>query len=176
MRHAHEFVTAQLGPEGWCSVLERLSAQDREVVEGAISVGWYELALQHRLFVALDEVLQEGTLAGLEAFAKSVAERDLTRVHRLFLRFANPAVVLEKSGEYWSRFYDAGSWRVVRTANGAFGELSGIREVHPIFCRFITGYISRMFQLVGVLKAQCVHSRCMCRGAPACLFEGEFSD
>ena len=44
--------------------------------------------------------LVRASKGGIEAFATSVAERDLTREHRLFLRRANPALVLEKADEY----------------------------------------------------------------------------
>ena len=171
--HARVFADEKGGAGGWARVLAKLSESDRQTVESAINVGWYDLHLQHRLFEALDEVLGTHESPGIEAFAENVAHRDLTLVHRLFLRLANPALVLEKSGEYWGRFYDAGTWNVTRQPNRiARGELMGIEDHDPIFCRFLTAYIETMFRMVGVPGAKVRHTRCACRGAASCVFEG----
>ena len=154
----------------WSRILEHLSAEDRAVISSGISAGWYELALQHRLFAALEEVLEPDVI---ERFARYAAEHDLTRVHRLFLKLKNPAYVLEKSGDYWSRFYDAGRWTVVRVSDRqARGELIGIDEPSPQFCRFLKAYIERMFELAGAQGLTCRHTRCVLRGDPSCVFEG----
>ncbi len=174
IRLAQLFVTEHGGTGAWPRLLTHLSPADREVVESAVHVGWYELELQHRVFAALDELLSRPGVSAIADFAWHVAEHDLTRVHRMFLRLAHPAYVLEKAGDYWGRFYDAGSWQVERSQHGARGELSGIAELHPVFCKFIAAYITRMFLLVGAKSGQVVHTRCACRGAPACLFEGHW--
>ncbi|HTU56783.1 MAG TPA: hypothetical protein VMF89_00085, partial [Polyangiales bacterium] len=75
-----------------------------------IASGWYPLGLQHRVFSALESALPHSDDDVIESFATFVAEHDLTRVHRLFLRLRNPAYALEKSADYWRRFYDAGDW------------------------------------------------------------------
>jgi hypothetical protein len=91
----------------------------------------------------------------------------------LVLRLRNPAYALEKSAEYWSRFYDAGTWSVTRLSEyQARGELSGIAETAPVFCRFLNAYITRMFQLAGATGGKCRHTRCVCRGDKSCVFEG----
>jgi hypothetical protein len=171
--HARVYAEREGGPGSWQRVLDELTPPDRQIIEGAINVGWYELTLQHRLFQALDGVLASKERPGIEGFAENVAHRDLTLVHRLFLRLANPAYVLEKSGEYWGRFYDAGHWTVTRHPNRiARGELTGIVDPDPIFCRFVVAYITSMFKLVGVPDAKVNHMRCVCRGGPSCVFEG----
>lgn len=154
-----------------------LSDSDVKVIEGVITSGWYELPLQHRVFVALDRALAEEANDNIEGFARYVAEQDLTRVHRLFLRLRNPAYVLEQAGKYWSRFYDAGVWKIERASpTRASGELTGIADPHEIFCRFLRAYIERMFQLAGVETGAAVHSRCCLRGASGCLFEGSWRE
>lgn len=176
IRQAHSFVVERGGEDTWRKLLSRLPPADREIVQGAIHMGWYELTLQHRVFSALDELLSMPAGSAIADFAVQVAEHDLTQMHRLFLRLAHPAYVLEKAGEYWARFYDAGTWTIERGERSARGELSGIDEVHPIFCKFLMAYITRMFQLVGAKSVKCAHTRCACRGAPACAFEGYWSE
>jgi hypothetical protein len=165
------------GPTVWANVRARLSEADLAQVQSVIASGWYPLALQHRVFAALEAALPDSDDDVIETFATFVAEHDLTRIHRLFLRLRNPAYALEKSAEYWSRFYDAGSWNVTRQSSyQARGELSGIVETDPIFCRFITAYITRMFQLAGATSGQCRHTRCACRGGKSCVFEGHWRE
>jgi hypothetical protein len=161
------------GPAAWADVRARLSEAERAQVESVIASGWYPLTLQHRVFQALEAALSDSRDDVMDTFATFVAEHDLTRVHRLFLRLRNPAYALEKSAEYWSRFYDAGNWSVVRPSSyQARGELSGITETAPVFCRFLTAYITRMFQLAGATSGKCRHTRCACRGDKSCVFEG----
>jgi hypothetical protein len=163
----------QRGPAVWEGVREQLSDADRAQVESVIASGWYPLALQHRVFAALELSLADSRGEVMETFASFVAEHDLTRIHRLFLRLRNPAYTLEKSAEYWSRFYDAGQWTVTRLgSHQARGELSGIVEIAPVFCRFLNAYIARMFQLAGASSCKSRHTRCVCRGDKSCVFEG----
>jgi hypothetical protein len=128
------------------------------------------------VFAAVDDALSRPDFDAIAALSRAIAEHDLTRVHRLFLRLRTPHVVLEKSGEYWSRFYDAGVWTVSRSApNVAQGELGGIEENSPVFCRFLGHYIKRMFELAGAHGVSCVHTRCRCRGAASCRYEGTWA-
>jgi hypothetical protein len=167
----------QRGQAVWPAVLQRLSEAQRAQVESVIASGWYPLILQHRVFEALEAALPEAREDVIDVFATYVAEHDLTRIHRLFLRLRSPAYALEKSAEYWSRFYDAGSWSVSRQGSQqARGELVGIAETAPVFCRFLTAYITRMFQLAGSTSGKCRHTRCVCRGDSSCLFEGHWRE
>jgi hypothetical protein len=162
----------QQGPDVWANVRARLSDAERAQVESVIASGWYPLVLQHRVFATLEASLPQMRDV-METFATHVAEHDLTRIHRLFLRLRNPAYTLEKAAEYWSRFYDAGDWSVTRVGSyQARGELSGIGEVAPVFCNFLNAYITRMFQLAGATSGKCRHTRCVCRGDKSCVFEG----
>lgn len=174
---AREYAGQKLPAGGFAAVCSLLPEPDRKLIEGVIAAGWYELSLQHRVFVALERALSASEGGGFEGFARYVAEQDLTRAHRLFLRLRNPAYVLEQAGKYWSRFYDAGVWEIERASpTRASGELAGIEDPHEIFCRFLRGYIERMFQLAGAETGTVVHSRCRLRGAPSCLFEGSWRE
>lgn len=171
------FVRAQGGEDAWHRVLARLSPEDRSVVEGMVAVGWYDLALQHRLLRAVDAALGHGDLALIPAVARFEADQDLTRIHRMFLRLANPAFVLEKSGEYWHRFYDTGEWSVKRErSNHAVATLTGVGEVDVAFCMYLSRYIERMFELVGAKEVHVDHPRCRTRGEPACVFAGAWRE
>src|SRR5262245_17843274 len=112
--HMRDWVRRQYGQVAWDRVIAAMPADDRETLRTMVAVAWYDLALQHRLLRTIDRVAGKGDLSTLQPMARWTADDDLTRIHRLFLRLANPAYVLEKAGDYWRRFYDSGSWEVVR--------------------------------------------------------------
>jgi hypothetical protein len=177
IRLAQQYAERRGGPEAWARVLATLSPADREVVQGCIAVGWYPLPLQHRVLEALEQELHQAGVEPLSDFARFVAEHDLTKVHRLYLRMRNPAYVLEKCGEYWSRFYDSGVWYVQRVGpTVARGDLSQIEERAPVFCKFLAAYIGYMFELAGAKGITVLHRQCACRGAPSCVFEGSWTE
>ena len=87
------------GPTIWEDVRALLSEAERVQVESVIASGRYPLALQHRVFAALEDALPRSDDDVIETFATFVAEHDLTRIHRLFLRLRNPAYSMEKAAE-----------------------------------------------------------------------------
>ena len=150
MHHMRTWVAENHGADAWPALLESMDTVDRLELLGLVPVGWYELALQHRLLRAIDDYFGRGDGALIDVIGAYEADQDLKTIHRLFLRLANPAYVLEKSGDYWSRFYDTGEWSVVRLSpNSARGRLSGVEPFTEDFCRYLTAYIGQMWVLVG---------------------------
>jgi hypothetical protein len=172
--YARSYVEEQCGFQARDTLLSHLSAADREQLQSAVGIGWYELPFQHRVFTALDQTLTAAGRPGIAAFAEAIVTRDLTLVHRAFMRLATPLYVLQKAGEYWGRFYDAGNWTYTRSEGSGHvrAELSGIPDVDPIFCEFLTAYVTKLFRLVGAQDVRCTHPRCACRGASSCVFDG----
>jgi len=150
MHHMRTFVERRVGPSAWESVIEAMTEEDREVLRSLVPVGWYDLGLQHRVLRCVDERIGTGDGALVDEVARYEAEQDLTVVHRLFLRFANPAFVLEKAGEYWGRFYDTGRWTVRRESpRAASAVLEGVVPFDALFARYLHEYVRRMWELVG---------------------------
>jgi len=173
--HAESFVVTRFGPPGWAAVLDRLLPGDRQTFEGILPITWYPQEADARLFRTIDEVLGNGERKLLVDLGRFEAEHDLRRIHRLFLRLANPAFVLEKASEYWSRFHNTGRWTVERTVNGACGTLFEWGVPDEVNCIYLSGYIARMFELVGARDVRVLHSRCRCRGERGCIFEGTWN-
>ncbi len=171
--HAQSFVINRFGTEGWDAVLDRLPIGDRQTYDGILPIAWYPHEADVRLFHAIDEVLGQGNKKVLVDLARFEAEQDLRGIHRLFLRLANPAYILEKASDYWSRFHNSGHWTVERKGSGAAtGTLFGWGAPDETKCVYLGAYIVRMFELVGVRHVRFVHSRCRCRGDRGCTFEG----
>lgn len=173
MHHMRTFVLSEHGEAMWNDVLQSLSQTDRETVRSVVPMGWYALSLQHTLLAAIRDTVAAADPNVVTTIGRYEADQDLTRVHRLFLRMANPAFVLEKAGQYWSRFYDSGTWTVERTAsNKARGTLRALEPTDPLFCEYLNAYIGRMWELVGAKDVQARHPQCRCNDDAACVFEG----
>ncbi|MEM9861590.1 MAG: hypothetical protein AAF938_08250 [Myxococcota bacterium] len=150
MHHMRTWVTRTYGDDAWHELLHSMVTPDRRELEALVPVGWYPLALQHRLLRAIDRHVGRDDGALVDTIGEYEADQDLTVVHRLFLRLANPAFVLEKAGDYWSRFYTAGRWEVQRESpTSARARLSDVEPWDPIFGRYLKAYIHRMWVLVG---------------------------
>jgi predicted hydrocarbon binding protein len=169
--NARSFVCERFGVPGWDRLLEAMSAPDRDTLASVISVGWYELALYARLIRTLDHVHGKDDLALITDLGRYEAEHDLTTVHRLFFRCANPAYVIEKSAEYWKRFHDTGTWIITREAGARLtGTLEGWGVVDAALCHEVGAYIGRLLELVGAKEVILVHPRCRGRGDEVCTF------
>jgi hypothetical protein len=173
--HAHSFVLARYGGAGWTRVEQALSPAERRDLEAILAVGWYDLGLELHLFHSIDAVLGQDDGRLLEELGRYEAEEDLTRIHRLFLRLANPAYVLEKAGEYWSRFHDTGTWRVERLGpRQVRGTLRGFARDEK-YCAYLQAYIRRMFELAGARGVTVSHPHCAARGDAACVHAGAWA-
>ncbi len=166
------FVLARFGEPGWEQVLASLSAEDREDVQGVVAVGWYDLARYARLIRAIDATHGAGDLQLVAPMARFAAETDLKIYHRLFFRMLNPAAAVEKSGEYWRRYHDTGTWDMQRVSSTeATGTLTGWGIADDAMCLELCAYIGRVLELVGAKHVKLEHPRCRARGADACFFE-----
>ena len=175
MLHMRSFVERTYGSSEWQRVVDALSDSDRAIVSQLTPMGWYELATQHRLLRAIDGTLGKGDLGLVPVVGRYEADQDLSKIHRLFVKFTSPAYVLEKSGEYWRRFYDTGRWIVKRGEGTATGSLFDFGIVDGAFCTYLMAYIYRMFQLAGAREGSLEHTECRARAGRACVFVGRWT-
>jgi hypothetical protein len=168
--HDEEYVLRTYGPEGWAQVLARMPAAAAEVRSSIVAVGWYDDALLVQTLCALEEALRERDPNIIETLGRFAAEADLTRIHRIFLRMATPAFVLERATNLWNRFFDMGRWEVRRVERGVDGLLIDAGIVHDVFCRNLRGYLQRLFELVGAKGVTVEHPECRVRGGACCRF------
>ncbi len=175
--NVRSFALERFGADGWEAVLQPLAPADREALLGFVPVGWYSLPLYARLIRTLDEVHGYGDLALVVQLGRFEAERDLTTIHRMFLRLANPAYAVEKLGEYWRRFHDTGDWDLTReNESHVTGYLDNWGCVDNALCRELVGYMGRMLELVGAKNVILEHPRCRALGADRCFFRCRWGD
>jgi hypothetical protein len=168
--HDEEYVVRTYGPEVWSQVLAAMSPADLATRASMLAIGWYENELLIRQLQAIEQVVRERDPHIVETLGRYAAEQDLTRIHRVFLRMANPAFVLEKSGELWGRFFDTGRWEIQRVPRGADAALVDAGVVHEVFCRNLQAYLHRLFELVGAKGVSVRHPGCRARGDAKCTY------
>jgi predicted hydrocarbon binding protein len=173
--NVRRFTFDRFGEQGWEAVRAELVPEDRRELDGVVPVGWYALALYARLIRALDRVHGAGDLALVVQLGRYEAERDLTTIHRMFLRLANPAFMLDKTAEYWRRFHDTGEWTVERLGpTHVRAYLDGWGVVDTALCRELVGYLLRTFELLGAKNVRLEHTTCRAHGSDRCTFLGRW--
>ncbi len=168
------YVVTRFGSPAWQRVLDNVSADDRAIVQSAVAIGWYPTRSVLNTMAAFERVFSAEQPNLMTDFGRSGAEQDLTVFHRMFLRMANPAFVVEKIGDYWSRFHSHGKWRSQRVQNGYVSTLSDF-EGNPTYCAMLTPYSGRMLELVGAKQVEVAHTECVHHGAKSCVFTGHWS-
>lgn len=154
---------------------EELDDHDRRWFDEAVAVAWYDLGHQMRALAALPRAIGQSEADAMRGFGRFSAARHVTRIHRIFFRFANPALVLEKAGEFWGRFYDTGTWTVTREgAKRARGDLRGFGMPNEAHCVFLTAYVGALFENVGARHVRCTHPLCEVRGSDRCSFVADW--
>jgi predicted hydrocarbon binding protein len=169
------YVAKRFGYDGWRKYLSALEPKVRKQVEMPSAREWYELDVMLRALHSLRDVFGEEQTDVVGDFGRHEAERDMSTVHRLFFRLANPAYVLEKATEYWRSFCDFGEWQVVRdSSHGATATLVGVPVVDEVYCQELSGYLQRLFELVGAKNVKSEHARCRARGDETCVWVGSW--
>ncbi|MGZ3418164.1 MAG: hypothetical protein ACXVEF_14345 [Polyangiales bacterium] len=172
---ARAYLTARGGPEAWERLRKALTPADRTLLDEVIAVGWYDIDTHVRMLESMPVALGKSMPETMHDYARFSAERHVSRVYRVLFLVANPAMVLEKSGEYWSRFYDTGEWKVSRdTEKRVHGDLFSFARPTAAFCEFLTTYCGCLFERVGCKDVRTSHPRCRVRGDTMCTYTVEW--
>ena len=173
LAHTRAFVMKEFGELGLAKVREGLGRETQSAFDSFVATNWYPASIFVELVHALDRTLGNGDGKILERAGAYGAEYDLTRIHRLLFRFANPGFVLEKSTEIWSRFFDTGEWQISRPSpTSAEGVLRDFGIVDKALCEYLRAYLRRLFELVGAKQVEVRHTECRARGGKVCRFHG----
>ena len=164
--NARTWIDARFGAEAYERVLARLTPEEALDVRSSVAMGWYELELHSRMLRAIDDVLGNGDLTLLGEFGHWEAERDLTVIHRIVLRFASPSIILEKMPGMWKRYYDHGHWEIARDKHLVVGRLHGWRSKCAALRAELTAWMQRAFELVGARDVRIDQKLCQSRGDP----------
>jgi hypothetical protein len=173
--NVRSFVISTQGAPAWEAMVASFPKAEREVLESAVAVGWYDLELYARLIHEVDRRFGTGDLRLVQALGRYEAEKDLTTIHQWLLRFFNPALIIEQTGKYWNRFHDTGQWVVERRGDRELvARLSEWGVVDAALCRELVGYFQRLLELIGAGDVRVEHTHCRARGGQVCEFRGTY--
>lgn len=173
--NVRNYVLKQYGESVWQKVLAALPRQNREEVETAIAVGWYEVSHFAQLLRTVDRVCGRGDLRLLREVGAAEADQDLNRVLRVFLRVLSPSQIFKVEGRLWSHFQDAGQWESVKVPGGVDATLRGW-EVDEALCEELAGYLVRLVEFTGGKSVAVHHKKCRAKGHDRCVFEYRFNE
>jgi hypothetical protein len=170
------FVRSAGGEEAFARLCAALSPEHRRVTEEALAIGWYPLEAHLAALEAIPVALGLDLDAAMRGYAQFCAERHVTSIHRVFFLFANPAVVVEKTGEFWTRFYDTGRWTIVReTSSSVRGELADFAIPTRTHCLFMVHYVAALLGRAGAKRVNASHPKCRVRGDAVCAYVASWS-
>ena len=165
------FVEANYGLAAWHNVLAKLARDDRDIVESASAVGWYDLMVFARMLRAIDQVCGVGDLSLLPKIGISDVERDFNRTIRIIIRILSPDQIFKVSTRLWSHFQSAGAWshKSVAQGKGMDSTLTGWGADRAL-CLELTGYVKRLLELTGAHDVAVRHDQCRGLGHGNCVF------
>jgi hypothetical protein len=165
------FVEKKYGAEELARCLAELPAEDRQLLESSLPVGWYPLEPVLELHRILDRRQGRGDLSLCREMGEFSSQWQMTVFHRLYLRFKTPHWLIQKAGTMWSNYHDTGHWEVEEVGpNEVIARLHDFGVVDEAFCARFHGWLLGIGALTGVSEAKIDEKHCRCRGAAYCEF------
>jgi uncharacterized protein (TIGR02265 family) len=173
-----EFVETRWGAEGWEKVLERLSAEDQQVLRGLIlAISWYPLELNIRLDQAIAAVHSphDREQIFLE-MGRASAEVNMLKLHPSYVKAGDPKHLLDNTGRIYESYYDSG----YRTCE-MLSETSAVLKTHEAQnvtsedCLTVVGWYQKAIEICGGKDVKVRETKCRVDGAPYCEYLCEWS-
>lgn len=159
----------RFGESAWEALLGRLSTEDRGQIASVDPASWYDIRLLERLITALCQHFKADDALLLE-LGRFDADRELSTVHRWFLRLMRPSFAIRHMNVYWRRSHDTGHWRSWWNGTEVSAELREWAVTNRAMCMTLLGYMGRTLELFGGRVARLEHPQCRAEGHAACLF------
>ena len=171
LRSRLAFVEEQGGASGLERVLARLSAEEREALARLLPAGWYPFELGRKLDEAIVEVLGGGDESYFLRLGRDSATRNLTGVHRAFVRPGDPHGFLAQAPDIHAFYYDRGRREYQRT-----GEKEGVMTTYEAEtfsvadCLTVVGWHIKALEMCGATGVRIVEEECRARGGQTCRY------
>ena len=165
------FVQEIAGPDGVRRVKDRLEAEDRAALDRLLPTGWYPFETGRRLDEAIVHELGGGRLDYFIRLGEASAERNLTGVHRAFLRPGDPHAFLAQAPEIYAFYYDRG-----RRTYEATGPKEGVLTTYDAEtfsvpdCMTVIGWHAKALRMCGATEVSVVEEECRARGGQLCRY------
>jgi hypothetical protein len=173
--HLRAHVTDRGGEGAWKSLVQRLPAGDRAILDSLLVSGaWYPVGLWNRAL--REHLVAHAADPGAEVFAiaQRIAATDMHAVFKILLKIASPETVVRRAGWLWDRYFDRGTITPVEHAPSEWhvrleaptGEDDGAGEAT---CAYgAPGWLTQALHQVGAKHASVAHVRCRFAFAKAC--------
>ena len=102
------FIEEHFGKDGVQKVIGRLAQADRAMLEVILPIRWYPFELGERMDAAIVAALGNGDPRFFERLGSASAERNLTTVHKGFLRPGDPHAFLRNTQVIFRTYYEIG--------------------------------------------------------------------
>jgi len=169
------WIKANLGQQGWEGVLLRVPAEHAHELRGILLA---QKKYPTAAFVAALEAASEldGSADFFERYGEWAAHYMINAFFRFLLRFKSPGWVVGRSTRVWRTFHSTGEWKfqVDEGERRMRGELADFAVVNANYCRVVVGWWRGAGKLTGAPKPRVEHPHCRARGAPTCVFVGEW--
>ncbi len=165
--HGRDYVVETRGAAAWQTILGALSADDRAIYDGIVMASsWYPVAAWNRI---TEHVVGEGgpqASAEMRRFSSFISERDLSTIYKVLLKLASPEMLLRRTHSLWSRYFDSGTFEVVREAPRRF-EMRLTAPVHHdeapsrrICAEGVDSWLVKALHMTGAIQPEVQHEHC----------------
>jgi hypothetical protein len=165
----------RFGREGVAACLADLSADDCELLESIVPVGWYPLEPALRFSRCVDQRFGSGDLALCREAGRFSAEWQLSSFHKMLLRLTSPGWMFERGLGVWQQYHDSGRWEILQPSTTELvGRLYDFAVVDRAFCVREHGWFERAIELTGGDQVVIEEPRCRAQGAECCEYVGRW--
>ena len=171
------FIDERYGGDARQRVIASMDAASRSVLSQSIlTSGWYPFRVQVGLYEAIDRVLGDGDLALCWEIGEYTCEREMTTIHKMFLRLASLELWIKSAGLMWGRYYSQGGLDVeeIGDRQGAV-RVVDFDPLSKAFCYDFGGWLPRTLELNKRTEVSVEHSECVLDGAPHCRYVGRWA-
>lgn len=108
-----------------------------------------------------------------ERCGRAIVDYEINALFRFALQLSTPMGVLARASDAWRKVHSAGSWTVEGESGRTDARLTGFPTTAG-YCRLLTAYFQRLFELTGAREVVMEHPRCVGRGDAYCGFMGRW--
>jgi hypothetical protein len=111
--YAKRFIESSYGPDRWEKVMSDLQPGDREIwIGGVMATQSYPFSSFKAMITVLSKELGAVKNDELAKIYEYIADQSLSKVYKIFFRFANPAFVIKNYPKLWENFFNTGKVEV----------------------------------------------------------------
>jgi hypothetical protein len=144
------YVKAQWDGQGWERLLEKLSPENRRILEGRIiQMSWYPHSVIAELYQTIADLFAGGDVNYCRQVGREAADYGLTFIHRLIFKLQSPSLLVAKGPELWASYYQPSTIEVSEEPRGRIVAVVKGMESTAAHFHSIAGWMERVAELIG---------------------------